>query len=61
MSRMASAPARRASAIWYGSTMKSLRRRGRPQAARASRRSSSDPPNQWGSVSTEHADAPASS
>ncbi len=44
ISRIASAPAAADSYTWYGSTMKSLRSTGRSVAARAARRSSSEPP-----------------
>ena len=57
MSKMVSAPARRASAIWYSCTIKSLRRMAgrfgmRSTACRTRARSSIVPLNQVGSVST---------
>ncbi len=58
MSRMASAPCARDSYTWYMVTMKSLRRTGRSTAARAARRSSSEPPKLARSVSTEMQAAP---
>ena len=58
MRRMASAPAARASWSWIGSTVKSLRRTGTPMAARAARRSASDPSKYGPSVSTDRAAAP---
>ena len=56
-----SAPAARSIGSWMSSTTKSLARTGMATAARTARRSSTDPPNQCGSHSTEMADAPPAS
>ena len=53
-----SAPAARRRSSCRGSTMNSLARTGTETAARTARRSSMDPPNQWGSHRTEIAAAP---
>ena len=56
--RTRSAPAARRRSSCRGSTTNSLARTGTETAARTARRSSTDPPNQWGSQRTEMADAP---
>ena len=53
-----SAPAPRSRSSCRASTTNSLARTGSETAARTSRRSSTEPPNQWGSHSTEMAAAP---
>ena len=57
-SSTASAPAARSSGSCRGSTTNSLASTGSVVAARAARRSSSEPPNQCGSTSTEIIEAP---
>ena len=57
-SRTASAPAARSSGSWRASTTNSLASTGSDVAARAACRSSTEPPNQCGSTSTEIIDAP---
>ena len=60
ISRIASAPIARDSAIWYGSTMKSLRSTGSAHASRAALRYSGAPWKYSRSVSTDrHAAPPA--
>ncbi len=58
MSRIASAPAARASNSWYSSTVKSFRRIGNPTPRRTAWRCSSAPSKNVGSVRTEIAAAP---
>ena len=58
MIRMQSAPQARASATWYVSYRKSLRKAGRAQAARAAVRNSGAPWKDGASVSTDRQVAP---
>ncbi len=58
MSSTRSAPWARASQIWYGETMKSLRSTGMSTAARTASRSASEPLKRRSSVSTEMQCAP---
>ena len=57
MSRIASAPSERAASTCTGSTMKSLQSTGASTTARTAARSSKEPLNRSGSVSTEIAEA----
>ena len=61
MTKIASAPAARASSTCAGWMRKSFRSTGTSTAARTRARSSSEPPKYLGSVSTEIAAAPAAS